>query len=218
MGCFDKCTTTAFNYGKFVTMEHSAEELLKLLKESGPKRVRELGARGYHRESLRRFAAKGIILRLERGLYAHPAYEIGMDDPFVQVMDRAPHAVLCLLSALEYHGLTSQQPRELWIALPTGIKAPRMPHISLEVVHIHGNAHLDDLSEVRDGKTAIRVYNLERTIIDCFKYRSRIGLEAALEAIREGVKSKRTTWDMLWKMAAKRKVAKTILPYFEAMR
>ena len=156
-------------------------------------------------------------MRLARGLYALPDYQTGEHGTLVEVAKRAPKVVFCLLTALRVHDLTTQSPHEVWIAIGNKDHPPRMSYPRLRTVRF-APASLEAGVETRkvDG-TTIRITGVAKTVADCFKFRSKVGLDVALEALREARRDKRATVDDLWRFAQVDRVVNVMRPYLEAL-
>src|SRR5262249_46839841 len=125
--------------------------------------------------------------------------------------------VVCLLSALQFHGLTTQLPAEVWLALERGTRRPKEEQLPLRVVFFSGPAFSHGVEEHEVEGVPIKVYSPAKTVADCFKYRNKIGLDVALEALRECWRQKRCTMDDLWRSARVCRVANVIRPYLESL-
>ena len=156
---------------------------------------------------------RGQLERLARGVYATPSTVASAHRSLAEVALRTPNAAVCLLSALEYHDLTTQLPFEVWIAVPTRTRKPKLD--GLRVQFFDARSFEIGLETVNIDGVAVRVYNPARTVADCFKYRHKIGLDVALEALRQGLIEKRFTRDELWIMAGVCRVQRVITPYLE---
>ncbi|WP_246535043.1 type IV toxin-antitoxin system AbiEi family antitoxin domain-containing protein [Methylomonas paludis] len=128
-----------------------------------------------------------------------------------------PQAIVCLLSALRFHDITTQSPFEVWLGIPNKARAPRMDYPPLRIVRISGAALIEGVEEHRVDGVPVRVTNIARTVADCFKYRNKIGLEVALEALQESVREKGVTMDDLWRFATLCRVANVMRPYMESL-
>lgn len=166
---------------------------------------------------LSRWVNAGKLQRLSRGLYALPSYAPNENASLIEVAQRAPSAVFCLLTALQFHGLTTQTPFEVWIAIGAKARRPRISSPALRVHRFSGQA-LDFGVETHlvDG-VAVKVTNVAKTVADCFKFRNKIGLDVALEALRDAVGQKRVTMDDLWRAATVCRVANVMRPYLESL-
>jgi predicted transcriptional regulator of viral defense system len=164
---------------------------------------------------LRRAVLNGSLQRLSRGVYAPAQQQPGDHWSLREVAVRAPNAVVCLLSALAFHGVTTQQPHEVWIAIEGTAWAPRVGNLRLRVLRFSGQSfRLGIETHVVEG-VPIRVYSLARTVADCFRMRNKIGLEVAMEALREALRSRKVTRDQILEMARGLGVARVIIPYME---
>jgi predicted transcriptional regulator of viral defense system len=134
-----------------------------------------------------------------------------------EVARRVPKGVVCLLSALRFHGLTTQAPFEVWLAIENKAIAPKLDYPSLRIVRFSGAALTEGVEEhVVDG-VMVRVTGVAKTVADCFKYRNKIGLDVALEALREAWRGKRMTSDDLWRYAKVCRVANVMRPYLDSL-
>jgi predicted transcriptional regulator of viral defense system len=125
--------------------------------------------------------------------------------------------VVCLLSALQFHGLTTQSPFEVWVAIANKARAPKMEYPPLRIVRFSGAALTEGVEKHRVDGVTVRVTSVAKTVADCFKYRNKIGLDVALEALREAWNAKRVSIDDLWHYAQVCRVANVMRPYLEAL-
>ena len=130
---------------------------------------------------------------------------------------RVPRGVVCLLSALRFHDLTTQLPFEVWMAVHPKARRPKLDHPPLRIVRFSGKSLSEGVEEHLVEGVSVRVYALAKTVADCFKYRNKIGLEVALEALREFWRDKRGTMDELWRYAEICRVTNVIRPYLESL-
>jgi predicted transcriptional regulator of viral defense system len=128
-----------------------------------------------------------------------------------------PKSVICLLSALRYHEIGTQSPQEVWIAIDRRAASPRIKYPKLRIMRFSGMALTEGIEEQNVEGVPVKVYNPAKTVADCFKYRNKVGLDVALEALRDVVHNRRCTIDELWKYAKVCRVAKTMRPYMEAV-
>ena len=186
-----------------------------LLKRQGTVRSRDLEAAGITRSQLARMLGNGALARISRGLYALPGREPETHEGLIVVARRAPKAVFCLLTALRYHDLTTQAPFEVWLAVGHKDRAPSMDWPPLRVMRFSDIAMQAGVETHHEGGTAIRVTGVARTVADCFKCRNKIGIDVALEALRDAWEKRRVTMDALWDSAKVRGVATVMRPYLE---
>ncbi len=198
-------------------MKTADRQIKRILGRGGTARSWELVAAGISRSEISRRVAAGTLVRVARGLYALPDYEGGEHAAMVEVAKRAPRVVFCLLTALRVHDLTTQSPHEVWIAIGNKDHPPRMAYPRLRTVRVFP-ASLNAGVETRkvDG-TTIRVTSVAKTIADCFKFRNKVGLDVALEALREARREKRASMDDLWRFAQIDRVVNVMRPYLEAL-
>jgi predicted transcriptional regulator of viral defense system len=188
-----------------------------LFASSPVRRSRDFVSAGIPRIALTRAMSAGYLKRLARGIYCLNEYRQGEHGDLALVASKAPEAVICLLSALSYHGLTSQAPFQVWIALSSKAWAPRMEYPPLRITRFGGEALAYGVIVVQVEGVPVRVTTIAKTIADCFKYRNKVGLDVALEALREAHRGKQLDRDELWSCAKVDRVAKVILPYLEAL-
>jgi predicted transcriptional regulator of viral defense system len=188
----------------------------KALRRSGTARARELEADGVPRAQLSRLVAAGELQRLARGVYALPGYRGTEHSALLTVAKRAPLAVFCLLTALRLHGLTTQAPFEAWIAIGNKDHAPRLDYPPLRIVRFSAPSLAYGLQTMQVDGGALRVTSVAKTVADCFKFRNKIGLDVALEALREARRSGKAGADELWRCARVDRVANVMRPYLEA--
>ncbi len=206
----------ANNLVRFVPMA-AAQKILALARKLGVLRPRDLVGHGLARTQLRRLVDQGLMQQVGRGVYVLADRQPSAQHALAAVARRVPHAVVCLLSALRVHELTTQAPFETWIAIGTRARTPKLDGLPLRVVHM-GKGPITAGVEYRkiDG-VRVAVFDLEKTVVDCFRFRNKIGLDVALEAIREYLRRPQRNLDRLMQYATIDRVAKAIRPYLEAM-
>lgn len=188
-----------------------------LIRRQGTARSRELVAAGVARAQLSRLVAAGELARLARGLYALPGQSGSSEDSVLLVAQRLPEATFCLLTALRLHGMTTQAPFEVWIAINNKARMPQSNWPSLRVVRFSGTALTAGVETRTLGKQRVRVTNPAKTVADCFKFRNLVGLDVAIEALRDALRARAATVDELWKYAQICRVTKLMRPYMEAL-
>jgi predicted transcriptional regulator of viral defense system len=161
--------------------------------------------------------AAGQVVRVARGLYALPGYQGGEHGALVTVAQRAPGVVFCLLAALRIHELTTQAPFEVWIAIGNKDHPPRLDYPSLRTVRFSAAALPAGVETHRVDGVQVRVTCVAKTVADCFKFRNKVGLDVALEALREARHAKRVSADDLWRYAKINRVTNVMRPYLEAV-
>jgi predicted transcriptional regulator of viral defense system len=178
---------------------------------------RDLQSIGLPRELLAQMVKTGQLQRIARGLYAHPETVPSVHQSLIEVTKRTPKAIVCLLSALQLHEIGTQAPFEVWIALPSGTHAPRMAYPPLRVIRLSGEAYTAGVEVISRDGVPIRVYNVAKTITDCFKLRNKVGLDVALEALREAWRARKVTIVELWRYAKINRMTNVMRPYLEAL-
>lgn len=160
---------------------------------------------------------EGFLERLSRGVYHLTAHPLPEQPDVAAVVRRVPHAVVCLVSALDYHKVGTQIPAEVQIALPRGTKAPRIEFPRVRVFSMSAASHNAGVEVAGAGGFAFSVFGIAKTVADCFKYRNRIGLDIAVEALREAIRERRTTPAEIMEFAHIDRVGTVIRPYLEAL-
>lgn len=192
-------------------------KILSLIRKSGLIRPRDLDAKGIPREYLSRLVEDGSIKRISRGLYSLVDAEITESHDLAEVAKGIPQGVLCLISALQYHGLTTQMAYQVWIAIDPKARIPKKSAAQIKIVRFSGKALTSGIEEKRIEKVPVRIYCPAKTVVDCFKYRNKIGLDVALEALRDCWKKRLCTMDELWRYAKICRVANVMRPYLESL-
>lgn len=183
----------------------------------GLMRTRDLESQGWNRVAIGAMVARGQLIRLGRGLYAPPDYIPSEDSSVAQVAVKHPTAVFCLLTALKLHGVTTQNPHEVWIAIEHKAKAPKMDYPPLRIIRSTGEARSQGVEQMVVDGVRVQVTALAKTIADCFKFRNKIGLDVAIEALKEAWNAKRVSMDELYHCAQICRVHNVMRPYMEAL-
>ena len=193
------------------------DRTLKLARRRQGVTARELAVAGIHREVLSRLVAAGELDRIARGLYRLPEQPLTEHRGLAIAGAAVPLGVICLLSALQFHGIGTQLPSEVWIAIDRRARRPALKYPPLRVVRYTGTALTEGVETHRIGGRSVSVYNVAKTLADCFKYRNKIGLDVALEALREAWRKRRFTMEALDRFAAICRVQRVMQPYLEAL-
>lgn len=180
-------------------------------------RTRDLEEHGIWRAELRGFVREGVVRRVGRGLYSLADGEAGENHSLAEVGKRVPQGIVCLLSALRFHGLTTQQPHEIWLALDGKARAPKADYLPLRIVRFSGAALLEGQEQTVIEGVPVKITIPAKTVADCFKYRNKIGLDVALEALRETWRAKRCRMEDFMKYARICRVANVMRPYLESL-
>lgn len=198
-------------------MENSHQSILDLAAQRGLIRPRDLNERGLPSVALTRLVRQGLLIRVGRGLYAIPGRPVSEHGSLAEIARKHPQAVVCLLSALRVHDLTTQLPFEVWLAIPNKARAPKMDYPPLRIVRFSGAALTDGIDEHQIDGVTVLVTSVARTVVDCFKFRNKIGLDVAMEALQEAWRAKRVSMDELWRYASLCRMANVMRPYMESL-
>ena len=198
-------------------MDTTADKLLELVRTRGLLRPHDLAPLGIPRVALTRAVRRGQLERVGRGLYGLVARPVSAHGTLAEVARRVPKGVVCLLSALRVHDLTTQAPFEVWLAIDNKAAAPKLDYPPLRLVRFSGAALSEGVEEhVVDGVT-VHVTSVAKTVADCFKYRNKVGLDTAVEALKGYVANRRVKVDRLMAYARICRVEKVMRPYLEAL-
>ena len=192
------------------------EQILKLAKTKSVICGRDLETSGIPRQYLQRLYRRGQLERVGRGLYVLPNADITERHTIVQAALAVPHGIVCLLSALRFHELTTQAPFKVWVAIWKNARPPRASTIPIHFVFVSGAAFDAGVEVHRVEGAKIRVYSMAKTVADCFKFRNQIGIDVAIEALHDYKKHPNFDIDLLWKYSNICRVANVIRPYLEA--
>jgi predicted transcriptional regulator of viral defense system len=196
------------------TQEHA---VLELAKHSPLLRARDLAEHSLPTVVLSRLVAAGKLERVARGVYSLPARQLSEHRSLAEVCLRVPQGVVCLLSALRVHEVGTQAPFEVWIAIPHHSPAPRLDQPAVRVVRMSGPSLTEGIDPMTIDGVKVPVFNAAKTVADCFKFRNKIGLDVALEALRDGWSQRKLTMDALWHYATINRVANVMRPYLESI-
>ena len=180
-------------------------------------KVSEAASIGIPRHAVYDLWHRGQLTRVGRGLFATNSLNLGLHETLAEAAKQVPKGIVCLLSALSFHRLTVQNPREVWMAIPEKAWKPRAYSLPLHFVRFSGAAYSEGIEEQRVGRTRVCVYNPAKTVADCFKYRNKIGTDVALEALQDYWHQRRGSLDELLHYARICRVANVMRPYLEAL-
>jgi len=193
------------------------ERAMQYVRRKGIVRPRDLEALGIPREYLLRLHRQGKLSRPGRGIYTLPEAAVTERHSYAQVAKRVPEAVLCLLSALAFHELTTQSPAAVWIALGKGARKPAILSPSLRVVRLTEPSLSEGVEKHTVEGVSVRAYSAAKTVADCFKFRNKIGLDIAIEALKDSLRQKKATINDIYRYAKICRVSNVIRPYMEAL-
>ncbi len=209
-------SVNVFYCRRFVKRDWS-KLLGKLYGEATLLRSKDLERKGLSRTRIREAVELGVLERISRGLYARPDSEPTEHHSLVQVARLVPGAAICLLSALRFHELTTQNPHEVWIAIDPKARKPVLTYPTIKVQRFGADQFKLGLESHRVEGINLRVYSVARTVVDLFRYRNKIGLEVALEALKEGWQSRRFTLVEINRIANRCRMEQVMKPYIESL-
>ncbi len=193
------------------------QRILSLAKRQALLRTCDLNAIGAPRIALTRLTAAGLLDRVGRGLYRLPQAQTSEHESLVTIAAQAPQAVFCLLTALQFHELTTQLPSKIWIAMPRGSHTPRIDYPPIKMVQFGAQAYATGIEIQKCDGATLRVYSVAKTVVDCFKYRHKIGLDVALEALKDARARNQARAEDIWQHAKICRVTNVIRPYLESI-
>lgn len=196
---------------------NASQRILELARSQSLLRAADVREHGESAQLLLKLHQAGKLQRVARGVYSLPDCALTEHQSLAEVCQRVPRAVICLLSALQFHQIGTQAPHEVWIALPEGAQTPAVDYPPLRIMRLRGEAYTDGIDTVMDHGNPIRLYSLAKTITDCFKFRHKVGLDVALEALKDAWRERRVTMDELTRSARINRVERVMQPYLEAI-
>ena len=193
------------------------KQLIALVDKLGTITSADMRAQGISREYLPRMAKKGLLVREARGLYSLPDADITEHHSLVLVSKQVPQGVVTLISALAFHNIGTQVPHEVWLAVKARGYAPKLAYPKVRYQYYSGPAFELGIETHRIEGADVRVYSVAKTVVDCFRLRNKVGLDVALEALKEGWNAKRFSADELMSLAKQCRIASVIKPHFEML-
>jgi len=197
-------------------VETHSDQLVELARRRGVLRAADLKEHGIPRVYLTRLVADGVLERSSRGLYVLAGVEITENHSLAEACRRVPHGIVCLLSALRFHGLTTQSPFEVWLAIDRKARLPKVDYPRLRIVRFSGADLTNGIESHEIEGVTVKVTTPARTVADCFAYRNTVGIDVALEALRDCLRQKQASPDDLYRAAKARRMANIMRPYLEA--
>lgn len=192
-------------------------QVLALARKQKILRLKEVTAQGLHPEHLRRLHQKGLLVRSHRGVYRLARGKFSEKLTLAETSKRVPNGVVCLLSALLLHEIGTQMPSEVWMAIKRRAPLPHGLRTGLRIVSISESSFAAGIEEQEIDGVRVKVYSPAKTIADCFKFRNKVGLEVALEALREAWRKRKVTMADLDCYAKINRVRKVMRPYLEML-
>lgn len=193
------------------------QSLVKLAKKKGMIRPKDLDAIDLPRVYLSRLTSTGHLEKVGRSLYRLPNQQLSEHENLAVVAAKVPQAVFCLLTALQFHELTTQLPRQLWIAMPKGSHTPKMDYPPLKMIQASGESYSEGIEIHKCDQVPIKIYGVAKTLADCFKHRNKIGIDIVLEALKDAREQNKLNTDELWHYAKICRVTNVMRPYLEAI-
>ena len=191
--------------------------LLRVARRRGALSAREATQLGIHSQQLSRLVAEGRLQRINRGQYRWPNHPVTEHYSLAVTAKALPNAVICLLTALSFHGIGTQLPADVWVAIDRRARRPRLAYPRLRVMRFGGPALTAGVEEHRIEGQIVKIYGVAKTLADVFKYRNKVGLDVALEALREAWRARRFTMDDLDRYARICRVHRVMGPYLELL-
>jgi predicted transcriptional regulator of viral defense system len=202
---------------KTLKKEADRRRLRDVLSTHGALRSGELERQGFSRQDVSTAVKQGIIERIGRGLYTLPNAELSEHQSLIEVVKSSATARICLLSALRFHDLTTQNPHEVWIAIGPKDRKPAIRTSKIRVYRFSGPALKEGLEQHTIQGVTIPVYSVAKTIVDLFRYRNKVGIDVALEALKEGWRAKRFTMAEIDRFARLCRMSRVMAPYLETL-
>ncbi|MPZ20226.1 MAG: transcriptional regulator [Luteitalea sp.] len=187
------------------------------IRNKGIFRLKEAKAFGLHAEQVRRLARHGHLTRLGRGLYTAASAVPTEYQTLAEVTKRVPKGIVCLLTALRFHAIGTQHPREVWLAVDRRAAIPKIDVAPVRIVRLSGAALTAGIDQHEIEGVTIRVTSPARTVVDGFKFRNKIGIDVAVEALRDYRRLRKGTVDELWRQADQLRMTRVIRPYWDAI-
>ena len=193
------------------------EKLLREIGDGGIFRTGDIEALGMSRATVQRLIERGEVEQISHGLYRLVKGDITEHIGIVAIQKKIPQAVICLLSALQFHGIGTQLPREIWIAIAPKAWRPKAPGFPIRVVRFSGVYAKYGIETHELLGVPVRITSIARTVVDCFRYRNKIGMDVALEALKDVLDRRMATRDEILRAAEVCRAKTVITPYIEAM-
>lgn len=191
-------------------------QAVELLGTRSMMRLKDFAAHGIGPETLARLVRDGVVVRPARGLYQLAAGPADARHVLAEAAALVPKGIVCLVSALQFHGLTLQMPSSVWMAIARTAWRPRIDYPPIRFVRFTGSALTEGIERHRIEGIEVAITDPARTIVDCFRYRTKIGIDVAMEGLREGLRQRKATSDQLWRYATKARIWSIMKPYVEA--
>lgn len=193
------------------------QQVINLVQALSVIRPKDLTDRGLPKDYLYMLAQEGVIERTGRGLYQWPDKDLGRHQSLAAISKLAPKGVVTLLSALNFHDMTTQNPHQIWLAIDRKSWRPEIAYPPVRFVTMSAETLRAGVETHSIDGVPVNVFSPAKTVVDCFKYRNKVGLDVALEALREGWRARKFTLDELLRYAEICRVKKVMQPYLESL-
>lgn len=197
--------------------KNKLNQTLELIQKKGIMRPKDLKKHGIPQDYLWELSKQGQIIKLSRGVYAASYEDITAHHSFAIVSKQVPKGIICLLSALQFHELTTQLPFEVWLAIENKAHQPRIEDMPLRIIRMSGQALNEGIETYNIEGVNVQVYSVAKTIADCFKFRNKIGIDVAIEALKDGLEKKKSSRKDIHYFAKICRVQNVMSPYMEAL-
>jgi predicted transcriptional regulator of viral defense system len=198
-------------------MPSPVERALALLEAVPVARSKELEEAGLSRSQIQRLHEQGVLERVARGLYRLPEAPATERQHLAEAARLVPDGVVCLLSALRFHGLTTQNPFEVWMAIHQNAWRPQVDQPPLRLVHMSGPSFEEGVEDHDLDGVPVQVFSAAKTVADCFKFRNKIGVDVAVEALRDFRRLHPKELEAVWRFAEVNRVGRVVAPYLESL-
>jgi predicted transcriptional regulator of viral defense system len=198
-------------------LQTQRDRALALLERHGIMRLSELKTAGVHPPTLSRLVEEGLIVRSSRGIYQRADADIAFHHSLAEMAKRVPKGVVCLISALQYHDITLQSPRVIWMAIGEKDRKPRIDYPPIRFVRFGRKALAAGIQTQRIDAVPVKIFDPAKTVVDCFRYRKLIGLDVALEALRMALRRNKATPAAIARYATDLRVWSVMRPYLESL-
>lgn len=209
--------TMCESYSMELAMQTNIDKIQEIIRQRGIITSVDIRRLGFSPKLLCYLKAKGTLRRISRGAYILSEH-VSSQETFTEVALKIPHGVICLLSALQYHELTTQMPYESWVAIEKGAYYPRNLKPSIKIIQLTGDNFSSGIETHECNGINIRVYCPAKTVVDCFRFRNKIGIDVAIEAMRDALSQKKAASDEIWEYARISRLTKVMRPYLETIQ
>lgn len=195
------------------------QKVIEFMKDKSLVRPKDLVEEGLPRDYLYQMMQDGDVIKVDRGLYRLVDNDINITQwhSFVEVQKRVPKGVICLLSALVFHRFTTQNPHQIWLSIDHKARQSKFDYPPVRFIRMSGASMNEFIENHRYEGAVLRIYSAAKTVADCFKFRNQVGLDVAIEALKEGWQSRKFSMDELMSCARVCRVSKVIQPYAETI-